>query len=163
MVETSACQIRPYRASDFEAVRRCVVELQDYERTIDPRLRPGELMADDYWKSIEVRCSEADGLVLVAEQDGAVVGFVAVFAAQPFTELDEPPGTYGLVSDLVVLPPQRGRRVGSELLRRAEAFVRAEGATELRIGVLAQNTGARRLYLNVGFVPHQEILVKRWK
>jgi len=153
---------RPYRQDDLAAVRRCVVELQEFERTLDPRLRPGESMADGHWSTIVTRCGEANGRVLVAEQGSAVVGFVAVLAAQRFTELDEPPGTYALVTDLVVLPSHRGRGIGARLLREAEAFVRAAGATELRIGVLADNVAARQLYLGAGFAPHVEVLVKRW-
>jgi ribosomal protein S18 acetylase RimI-like enzyme len=72
------------------------------------------------------------------------------------------PGHYALVTDLVVLEPYRGRGIGCQLLRRAEAFIRDAGASELRIGVLADNRAARRLYLDAAFVPHLEILVKRW-
>ena len=153
--------IRQYRHDDTAAVRQCVVELQEVERAIDPRLRSGESMADDYWEYIQARCAEASGRVFVAEQGGAVVGFVAVLAAEPFTELDEPPGTYALVTDLVVLPSHRGHKVGARLLQHAEAFARAAGATELRVGVLAQNVAARRLYVGSGFVPHMEVFVKR--
>ena len=119
-------------------------------------------MADEYWAAIQARGAQANGRVFVAEESGAVVGFVAVLAALPFTELDEPAGTYALVTDVGVLPPQRGRGIGSRLLQHAEAFVRAACATELRIGVLTGNHGARRLYLGSGFVPYQEMLVKRW-
>jgi ribosomal protein S18 acetylase RimI-like enzyme len=154
--------IREYGPDDTPAIRRCVVELQEFERAIDPRLRPGDAMADAYWAQIQARCAEANGRVFVAAQDGAVVGFVAVLAAQPFTDLDDPAGTYALVTDVVVQPAHRGRGIGSQLLRHAESFVRAAGATELRIGVLAGNTAARRLYVGRGFRPHLEVLVKRW-
>jgi GNAT superfamily N-acetyltransferase len=154
--------IREYRPADASAVRQCVVELQDFERALDSRLRPGETMADEYCERIHARCVESDGRVFVAEHDGAVVGFVAVFSREPFTELDDPPGTYALISDLVVLPPFRGQGIGRQLLQRAEAFAREADAREIRIGVLAENLGARRLYLASAFVPHVEILVKRW-
>ena len=154
--------IRVYRQEDAPAVRRCVVELQEFERTIDPRLRPGEEMADGYWENVRARCTEANGRVVVAEQDGAVVGFLAVLTAEPFTELDDPPGTYALVTDVVIQSSHRGRGIGRQLLQHAEAFARAAGATELRIGVLAENTVARQLYRSVGFVPHLEVFVKRW-
>jgi ribosomal protein S18 acetylase RimI-like enzyme len=90
-----------------------------------------------------------------------VVGFVAVLAREPFTELDDPPGTYALVTDLVVLATHRGKGIGRRLLDRAEAYARDAGAAELRVGVLAKNTAARRLYLSRDFTPHLEVLAKR--
>ena len=157
-----ALLIREYRPADAVALRQCVVELQDFERVLDSRLRPGETMADAYCDRLHARCVDADGRLFVAEQDGSVVGFVAVFSREPFTELDDPPGTYALISDLMVLSPYRGRGIGRQLLQRAEAFAREADARELRIGVLAENVEARRLYLASEFAPHLEILVKRW-
>ena len=154
--------IRPYRPDDASAVRRCVTELQEHERVLDPRLRPGQAVADDYCEQLHARCREVEGRLFVAEQDGIVVGFVCVLAREPFTDLDDPPGTYALVTDLIVLPPWRGRGIGRRLLESAEAFARNAGASEFRIGVLSGNLSARRLYLAAGFQPHLEIFAKRW-
>src|SRR5690606_16897764 len=116
-----ALAIRKYQPEDTAGVRRCVVELQEFERRIDPRLRPGEEMADAYWENMQRRCTEANGQVFVADDGGSVVGFVSVLAAEPFVEIDDPVGTHALITDIVVLPSHRGRRVGAELLQRAEA------------------------------------------
>jgi ribosomal protein S18 acetylase RimI-like enzyme len=155
--------IRAYQPADAGRLRACVVALQEFERAIDPRLRPGEAMADAYCEQLHARCRASDGRVFVAEQDGTVVGFVAVLAREPFTELDDPPGTYAFVTDLVVLSDYRGHGTGRQLLDRAEAFARAAGAPELRIGVLADNLAARTLYLSADFVPHVEVFTKRWE
>jgi ribosomal protein S18 acetylase RimI-like enzyme len=154
--------IRPYRPDDASAVRYCVVELQESERVLDPRLRPGQAIADDYCEQLHAQCREAEGRMFVAEQDGTVVGFVCVLAREPFTDLDDPPGTYAFVTDLIVLPPWRGHGIGRRLLESAETFARNAGAREFRIGVLSRNLTARRLYLANGFEPHLEIFAKRW-
>jgi ribosomal protein S18 acetylase RimI-like enzyme len=154
--------IREYQPGDAAALRHCVIVLQEFERLIDSRLRPGEAMADAYCEQVHNRCRTADGRVFVAEEDRTVVGFVAVLAHEKFTELDDPPGTYALVTDLVVPSAHRGRGIAQQLLERAEGFVRTAGARELRIGVLADNIVARRLYLRANFVPHQEVFTKRW-
>jgi ribosomal protein S18 acetylase RimI-like enzyme len=153
--------VREYRSNDASVVRRCIVELQEFERTIDPRLRSGESMADAYWEQLQARCAAKNGRVFVGEEGGSIVGFVAVLASEAFTELDDPPGHYAFVTDLVVLPPYRNRGVGRRLLDHAETFARSAGARELRIGVLARNVTARHLYLAAAFVPHLEILTKR--
>jgi len=154
--------IREYQDHDAAALRRCVVVLQDFERRIDTRILPGEIMADRYCEQIHARCRASVGRVYIADVESEVAGFVAVLARQPFTELDEPPGYHALITDLVVLEPYRGRGVGRRLLEQAESYAREAGATELRIGVLASNHSARKLYLGTGFLPHVEILTKRW-
>ena len=156
-----AVLVREYRSKDAPLVRRCIVELQDFERAIDPRLRPGESMADAYWEQLQARCAAKNGRVFVGEVDGTIAGFVAVLAREEFVELDDPPGHFAFVTDLVVMPPYRNQGVGRRLLTEAEAFARAAGAHELRIGVLAGNIAARHLYLAAAFVPHLEILTKR--
>lgn len=154
--------IREYSPKDAAALRRCIVELQEFERTIDPKLPPGEEMADGYLASIHARCREANGKIFVAELDDSVVGFAAVLAQEKFTEPDEPLGTYAFISDLVVLSQYRRHGIGRQLLDHAEAFARAAGAREIRIGVLALNMAARKLYRSAEFMPHLEVFVKRW-
>jgi len=161
-VKTMSLRIRDFENRDVPAIRACIASLQDHEREIDPRLRPGETIAADYWAKLVERCREADGHVMVAELDKAVVGFVAVLTRIRFTELDDPPGAYALIADLAVLPDQRGKGIGRELLQTAERRARDAGAVQLRIGVLARNEAARGLYLSAGFEPHIEIFEKRW-
>lgn len=152
--------IRPFQSADLPALQRCVVEMQDSERAIDPRLRPGAEIASVYCDQLEARCAVHSGAILVADYDGNVVGFVAVLARVPFEDLDDPPGDRALVSDLVVLASHRRQGIGGSLLAAAEAHAVAHQARELQIGVLAANLGARELYRAVGFTPHLEILTK---
>lgn len=154
--------IREYRKDDAAALRACVVELQEFERTLDARLPSGEEMATAYCENIQARCREADGRIFVAECAGTVVGFVAVLAHEPFTEPDDPPGTRAVIADLVVLSAWRNGGMGRKLLDHAEAYVRSRGARELRIEVLSRNDAARALYHVEGYVPYLEVFVKRW-
>jgi GNAT superfamily N-acetyltransferase len=152
--------IRPYTQDDAAACRDCVVELQDAERALDPRLRSGDEMADDYLRQMHERCRDYVGSILVAEHAGAVVGLTMVLTRVPFESLDEPPGHYALVAELVVRAGFRGQGIGQALLHAGEQHARASGAAELRIGVLSQNQPARQLYLRDGFAPYSEILAK---
>lgn len=154
-------QLRAYRDDDAAAIRACIVELQEYERAIDPRLRPGTAMAAEYFTQMLDRCRVYAGRIFIVECGGQVAGFVTVLTRMPFQELDDPPGEFALVSDLVVLKHFRRRGYGTALLHAAEQYAVAQGAGELRIGVLSANHTARRLYLRAGFDIHIEVLAKR--
>ena len=152
--------IRPYEAGDHDGVRVGVVQLQDAGREIDRRLRTGESMADEYLEQMHARCREQAGTLLVAVHADTIIGFVMLLTRVPHGGLDEPPGHYALVAELVVLDGFRGRGVGRALLQEAERLARESRASELRIGVLSQNTPARQLYLDEGFLPYSEFLTK---
>jgi ribosomal protein S18 acetylase RimI-like enzyme len=154
--------VRVYRADDAGAVEACIAELQDFERRLDPRLRPGSSMAAEYLEQTIARCRDYTGRIIIAEISNVVAGFVTVLARMPFLELDDPPGEYALVTDLMVLEPYRGRGYGRALLDAAERFARDQGAMELRIGVLSANRVAKELYARAGFDTHAEILTKRF-
>jgi ribosomal protein S18 acetylase RimI-like enzyme len=144
--------IRDYDpARDRAALRECFAALQDFERGIEGALPAGAAVADAYVDFMLRQCAAWDGWVLVAEEDGRVVGFVCTWARVPPDDPAMDPRPYAHVSDLVVLPAWRGRGIGRALLARAEAGARGRGAHRLRIGVLAGNERARRLYASLGF------------
>ena len=87
----------------------------------------GEGIADAYLAKVFERGRAFDGVVYVAERDGAVVGYVSVWRRYVSDELDDPPDEMGYVSDLVVSAEARGAGVGRALLRYAEESVRAAG------------------------------------
>jgi len=146
---------------DAVALRVCFVELQEVERRLDPAAPRGEEIADAYLERMFARCATWAGRVFVAEEDGAVVGFACVWGLVPQQEPDDPPAPYAYVSDLVVLPPWRGRGIGRALIAHAEVYARAQGVGWLDIGVMAENRSARRLYERLGFAPiHVEMRKK---
>jgi ribosomal protein S18 acetylase RimI-like enzyme len=148
-------------ARDRRALRACFVELQDFERRLEPRMPAGEQVADAYLELMFRRCRLFDGSVLVAEADGAVVGFVTVWARYRSAEFDDDPGEQGFVSDLVVSEGYRRRGIGRALLRAAEARARESGARTLRLSVKAGNAGARSLYASEGFETSEIHLEKK--
>lgn len=160
MYKDAVAVIRAYQPQDEVACRACVVELQDAERQIDPRLRPGDSMADAYLAQMHNYCRDHGGAIFLAEEAGEVVGLVMVLARVPFEHLDEPPGHYALVAELVVREGFRRRGIARALLDVAERYARDAGAPELRIDVLSENDPARTLYLRQGFAPYKETLTK---
>lgn len=154
-------EIRAYWPDeDAGGVRACLVELQDHERALEPALREGAAMADAHLAHLLARCDEYDGMIFVAREAGEVVGMVSVWGRVPPYGPDDVPVGCAYVSDLAVLATHRGRGIGHALLERAEALARERGAAFLRVGVRTRNTGARRLYVAVGFTEDRIELVK---
>jgi ribosomal protein S18 acetylase RimI-like enzyme len=148
--------VREYDAGkDERSLRDCIVELQDFERALIPALPEGAMMADGYLAELTARCARSKGAIFVADAGTSLVGFVCVLAAVRQEELDEPPGAYAYITDLMVRNTHRRRGLGEALLRRALAFAASAGATSIKIGVLSKNVEAQRLYERAGFTPYR--------
>lgn len=154
--------IRPYDPTrDHAGASACIVELQEFERDLEPALPPGPEMADAYLAVLVGRCARHAGQLFVAEVDGAVVGFAAVLGRVEPEAPDQEQAAHTYVSDLVVLPAHRSRGIGRALLEHAEALARRLGTARLEIGVLSKNPGAARLYRDFGFADFRITMTKR--
>lgn len=149
-MQTVADSIREYRPNDLREVERCLAELQDFSKLIYPNAADGTI-APRYLQHLLTRCGETSGQIFVGESEGRVVGMICVFASVKSREVDEEEYEYAYVSDLVILANHRSRGLGRALLKRAEDHAKSQGATLLRINVLAQNQVARSLYISCGF------------
>jgi len=132
-------------------IRNCLVELQDFERSIDHRLPPGTEVVDEYVSHMLEQCEESHGQILVAEVDGDVAGFVTVLTRVKSEDINEGDAEHGLIADLMVKTRFRGSGLGNQLLDAAEDYARSSGVRWLRIGVMSENHAARRLYEARGF------------
>ena len=160
--QTARIMIREYEpARHHHQLRACVIELQDFERNLEPALPEGQQIADAYLTFLLDRCAISSGKVFVLEVDNVVVGFVGVLTRVLPEEPDEDQAEFAYISDLVVLPSYRRQGLGRTLLQHAEAFARDRGAKVLRVGVLIRNRVARELYRKMGFTDYQVQLVKR--
>lgn len=145
-------QVRRYVSrTDSQRLRQCLIELQNFERELDPRLPAGEAIVDAYIPDMLARCRQCAGSVLVADVGGTVAGYVTVMMKVTSEEMGAGDFEFGLVTDIVVLPEYRKSGLGRALLDAAEALARANGVKWLRVGALAANRAARDLYGLNGF------------
>jgi len=134
-----------------KGVEACLVELQDFERLLDPRMPPGADIVEFYIPQMLLRCTQCEGIVLVAEFNDAIAGYATVLAKVRSEEIEDGDLEYGLVSDLVVAKNHRQQGVGKKPLQAAETYARSKDVKWLRIGVLAANYVAGNLYESLGF------------
>ena len=87
----------------------------------------------------------SESITWIAEKDGRMAGF----AIAAFTE--ESDGVAAYVEPIEVIPAQRERGVGGQLLQRIEYSARAMEAGLLWLHVEAGNASAMRLYEGQGY------------
>jgi ribosomal protein S18 acetylase RimI-like enzyme len=93
------------------------------------------------------RFTESDGQVLVAEDAGEILGFVAVHVMPRFEHDD----TIGRVLALVVDAGARGRGVGHDLMAAADEIARQAGAAFIEVTAAHHRPEARHLYESLGY------------
>ncbi len=144
--------IRKYNSeTDAQQLRDCVIELQNFEREIDPRMPSGEEIVDDYIVAMMFRCRMCEGQVLVADVDGEIAGYVTLLNRVQSDDLDDGNLEFGLVADLLVRKAHRGTGLGRELMAAAESVAKEHDVRWLRISVMSKNAAARELYASSGF------------
>lgn len=112
-------------------------------------MSPAIATEDGYGWFLGTQLDEPDALVLVAEREGEVVGYVYAAAEErSWEQLREP---CGVVHDLEVADGLRGLGIGRALLAHAAEWFRARGLPRMLLWTAAQNDGARRLFERLGF------------
>lgn len=126
--------VRRMRADDLGSVRRLAAQL-GYEN------QPEDLRA--WFERIDAL---ADHEALVAEEDGAVVGWIHVFGIDVLYE--EP---YADVAAVMVDEACRQDGVGRALMLAAEAWARQNGYGHVRVRSRLSREGAHRFYVRLGY------------
>lgn len=94
--------------------------------------------------------AQPDSFLLIAERDGAPIGF-ALVRTRPGSATWEGSDRVGEVETLVVLPGERDRAVGGALLDRVCEELARLDIGELTLHVLSENEAAIEFYRRHGF------------
>ena len=148
---TPAATIRPATPADLPALGRLGVLLVRLHHDFDPQrfiaARPGT--EQGYAGFLGTQLDDPDVVVLVAERDGAVVGYT--YAGVEGWDWMALRGPAGVLHDIVVDPAARGQGVGRLLLDATLAALTARGAPRVVLSTAAGNEAAQRLFARAGF------------
>lgn len=148
---TPGVRIEPATARDVPVILRLIRGLAEYEH-LSAEVTATE---DDLRRSLFGERPAAEVLLAYAGQDA--IGF-AVFFGTYSTFLGRP-GLY--LEDLFVVPEQRRRGYGRQLLARVAAIALERGCGRLEWSVLDWNEPALRFYRSLGAMPMNEWTVQR--
>ncbi|WP_424214669.1 GNAT family N-acetyltransferase [Streptomyces sp. BI20] len=119
-------------------------------------------------EAARLKAERDHAVMLPAGLDSPGVAFRVLEAAgEPVGQVWVAPGTaggpeegHGYVFDVAVREGHRRRGHGRSLMRVAERVAREAGHTTLSLHVFADNTGARELYLSLGYRPTRVVFRK---
>lgn len=146
------------RQRHLAGVRSCAIELQDFEHAIESRLPRGSDIIDDYMLQMFHQCKQSHGEILVAEIEDSVAGYALVLTKVKGDGVQDGDLEYGLIADLIVKNPHRGKGIGRQLLDAAETYAKSHDVVRLKIGVMSENRSALNLYRSLGYTDvHTEL------
>jgi ribosomal protein S18 acetylase RimI-like enzyme len=134
-----APHIRRARSEDEQPLRRIDLEIWSPLHAVSPPPGPDDPFFRD---------SCGPDAHLVAELDGAVVGYVRLGFPTPLASNTH----VRQIRGLAVADSARGHGVGRALVRAAVEEARQGGFRRITLRVLGHNTAARKLYESEGFV-----------
>jgi ribosomal protein S18 acetylase RimI-like enzyme len=146
-----AIVIRPAGPADLPVLGHFGAQLMRVHHDFDTRrfLPPGTDSERGYAWFLGRQLEDKDCLVLVAELDGEVIGYV--YAAVEPLSWKELRDEAGFIHDLVVAPAHRGSGAGSQLLDAATEWLRGRGMPRVMLWTAEQNVGGQRLFARHGF------------
>jgi len=135
--------IRPAKSDEGAVCDELLTRLIQTERQWEPNLDETFTVCDNY----EHRMSEEGTLLLVAEENDEIVGFLFGFLS-PSPVLKRPTA---LLDALFVCEEHRSKGIGKALALRFREWVKEQGVYAIELKVMSQNTTALRLYESLGF------------
>jgi GNAT superfamily N-acetyltransferase len=110
---------------------------------------PGDDPEGGYAWFLGTQMDDDDGIVLVAEVDGAVAAYAwAGIEPHSWKELR---AECAYLHDIVVAPEARGRGVAKALIEAVSVWARHRGMPRLMLWTAEANTTAQRLFAGAGF------------
>jgi ribosomal protein S18 acetylase RimI-like enzyme len=111
--------IRPYRETDRAAVIAAEIDLQEYERTLHDTRLPGGPVMEAYVDRLQQHVAAQSGTILIAEEGGRLLGFVACVVVRDDLVQETPDSNvHGYITDIYVVPDRRRSGLAEVLLRR---------------------------------------------
>jgi GNAT superfamily N-acetyltransferase len=138
--------IRPATSEDRAAILALVPRLSSVG--VPPWRDVDQIVATDAETvSHTLEIPQAESRVLVAESEGALLGFIHLTTIADYYTGEQ----VGHVADIVVSPHCEGRGVGRALMGAGEEWARSRGYPMMTLNVLVENEGPRAVYEKLGY------------
>ena len=143
--------VRRATTADLPGIGRLGALLIKEHYDFDPRrfLAASHRTPADYASFMSTQLEDPDKAVLVADDNGHVIGYA--YAAVEGYDYMALRGPAGALHDIIVAPEHRGRGVGRLLLNATLEFFRSRGVPRVVLSTAARNEAAQQLFAGMGF------------
>ena len=152
-----AAKIRGAELSDYEQVAALYHRLDCRHGRLAPSFFPedaGKRELEAYRQTV----AEKNGVVLVADLEGILVGVVTVSVYDTPANPLMVPRKRGYVDELVVASTHDGQGIGKLLMEAAATWCRRRGAKQRLLTVWSGNDEAQAFYTALGYTPLNQVL-----
>lgn len=143
--------IRSAVPSDLPRIGALGALLVAEHHSFDPKrfLSPGKSTPAGYASFMGTQLQNPDAIVMVAEEHGAVIGYV--YGTVEGVDYMSLRGPAGALQDIMIDPAHRRRGIGQRLLVAMLAALKARGVPRVVLSTAAANDGAQQLFDKAGF------------
>ncbi len=151
--------VRRMSPGDTDAVVELWKGTVAYHAGIDARLEVREGSEEEFRRFLtRIVSSREDVIILVAEVDGEVVGFLIGMVRERTPVFIR--SIHGYITDIYVDPGFRRRGIGRRLVETAVEWFAARGLDHVRLQVAAANAAGIAFWKNLGF---EDYFLELWK
>jgi GNAT superfamily N-acetyltransferase len=155
-----SARVRLSQSGDRDAIVELILQLNRFEAPISGDRLTDRDTARRCLRDNEEAVRNTLGLSIVAEKDGAIVGYLCLAVESIGSFVREDVRRVGYVRELVVDEAHRGAGVGADLMAEAESFARSRRIGRMMLGVLAGNDRGRKFYESFGLRAYAVEMVK---
>ena len=142
--------IRNLKLEDFDDVNNLFMQLHNSEMEHRPDLfrkinKPTTSRAWDF----EASLTDHSKIMIGAEVDGKIVGFVIVQIRQSMYKI-QTPRTFAYFENIVVDENYRRKGIGTAIFQEGVKLAKEQGATSMELKVWSFNTAAINFYQSLG-------------
>ena len=143
--------IRPATRDDIPALGKLGAMLVRTHYDFDPKrfLAPSPRTEEGYGSFLGSQIGDKDAVVLVAEDEGRVIGYS--YSSNEGHDWMNLRGPAGALHDILVDPQHRGKGIGEHLLAATVEALEKRGAPRVVLSTAFQNEAAQRLFERAGF------------
>lgn len=152
--------IREYTKEDVEGIKECLIELQEFERMLDPDRLSGIEIAHDYLEHLLAISRQEKGKVFVVEINNEIVGMISI-SLESDTRHFRKAGKVAYISEVIILPEFRDRGIMKELLEKAEEYAKSKQVKSIQTALLSKHAEGIEGFTRNGFSTYEVILQKK--